>query len=51
MSAFDRLWAEARMRIHARIDRMAAAALAEIAGRSYRRSMAQRVRRERERAS
>ncbi len=51
MNTFDRLWAEARMRIHARIDRMGAAALAEIAGRSYRRSVAQRLRRDRERAS
>ena len=50
MSAFDRLWPEARMRIHARIDLMAAAALAEIAGRSYTRSLSQRARRSRERA-
>jgi hypothetical protein len=51
MNTFDRMWAEARVRIHAQIDRMSAAALAEIAGRSYRRSVAQRLRRERERAS
>jgi hypothetical protein len=51
VNTFDRLWAEARIRIHAQIDRMTAAALAEIAGRSYRRSVAQRIRRERERAS
>ena len=50
MSAFDRLWAEARDRLHARIDLMAAAALAEIAGRSYARSLAQRIRRKQERA-
>jgi hypothetical protein len=49
MTTYDRLWAEARIRIHAQIDRMSAAALAEIAGRSYRRSVAQRLRRERER--
>jgi hypothetical protein len=51
MNTFDRMWAEARLRIHAQIDRMSAAALAEISGRSYRRSVAQRLRRERERAS
>jgi hypothetical protein len=50
MSAFERLWPEARARLHARIDLMAAAALAEIAGRSYARSVAQRARRSRERA-
>jgi hypothetical protein len=51
MSAFDRMWAEARGRLHDRIDLMAAAALAEIAGRSYARSLAQLARRSRERAS
>ena len=51
MSAFDRMWAEARARVHAHIDLMAAAALAEIAGRSYARSLSQRARRSRERAS
>jgi hypothetical protein len=40
MSAFDRMWAEARMRIHARIDMMAAAAMAEVRGKSYARSLA-----------
>jgi hypothetical protein len=38
---FDRMWAEARARIHARIDMMAAAAQAEAQGRSYSRSLAQ----------
>jgi hypothetical protein len=50
MNAFDRLWPAARARLHAYIDRMSAAALAEISGRSYARSVAQRARRERERA-
>jgi hypothetical protein len=50
MNAFDRLWPAARVRLHAYIDRMSAAALAEISGRSYRRSISQRARRERERA-
>jgi hypothetical protein len=40
-AAFDRLWTEARARLHARIDMMAAAALAEVQGRSYARSLAQ----------
>jgi len=51
MNAFDRLWAEARARVHARIDLMAAAALAEIRGRSYARSLAQLARRSREQSS
>jgi hypothetical protein len=38
---FDRMWAEARTRLHARIDLMAAAAQAEAQGRSYSRSLAQ----------
>jgi hypothetical protein len=50
MSAFDQMWAEALDRLHARIDLMAAAALAEVRGRSYARSLAQLNRWARERA-
>ena len=41
MSVLDQMWARSRERLHARIDLMAAAALAEIRGRSYVRSLAQ----------
>jgi len=41
MSVIDQMWATSRDRLHARIELMAAAALAEIRGRSYVRSLAQ----------